>query len=83
MASALLTQATLDANQLPPLTFLTADDRLLDVARAEGVMAWTHSSTRTLPQLGRNLVLQLNGTWSAVSFRGRPNDTPAWKRRET
>jgi len=37
LASALLTQTELEANRLPPLIFLTADDRLLDVAQAEGM----------------------------------------------
>lgn len=37
LASALLTQTELEANRLPSLIFLTADDRLLDVAQAEGM----------------------------------------------
>jgi len=37
LASALLTQTELEANHLPPLIFLTADGRLLDVAQAEGM----------------------------------------------
>ena len=38
LASAILTQQTLQAIELPPLTFLAADDRLLDAAQAEGLV---------------------------------------------
>jgi hypothetical protein len=38
LASAVLTQQTLQAIALPPLTFLAADDRLLDAAKAEGLV---------------------------------------------
>jgi predicted nucleic acid-binding protein len=38
LASALMTRDVLHAAGLPPLTFLAADGRLLDVAQAEGLM---------------------------------------------
>lgn len=38
LASALLAQGALTAHALPPLVFLTADERLLGVAHAEGLM---------------------------------------------
>lgn len=38
LATALLTQSTLIANALSPLTFLTADERLLAVAQVEGLL---------------------------------------------